>query len=184
VVLEDGAKRATIVLDAETSAPLATEVYDGTGELFRYTTMLDFDPNPAVAASTGGGGGDYEVMLSSDASDLPETAAGYQRADVYAGPKDSVHAFYTDGLFYFSIFELPERTNLGGFDDATVVDFNGAEYLRLISPDGIWVYWAGDTAYLLVGDLPPDHLEQVLAELPQPKGKGNFISRLWRGLFG
>jgi len=184
VVREGDTKRATIVLDVETSAPLATEVFDGDGALFRYSTMLDFDADPAPYVVARGADDEYEVMLPTEASSLPATAAGYRRADTYAGPNDSVHAFYTDGLFYFSIFELPEGARLGGLDDAAVVEVGGSEYRRLVSSDGIWVYWEGETAYLLVGDLPPDHLEQVLAELPQPKGKGNLISRLWRGIFG
>ena len=184
VVREGDVKRATIVLDAETSAPLATEVYDGAGDLFRYSTMLDFDANPAPYLAGAETDEEYEVMLPSAASSLPANASGYRRADTYSGPNDSVHAFYTDGLFYFSIFELPEGTRLGGLDDAVVVEVDGNEYRRLVAPDGIWVYWEAKTAYLLVGDLPPDHLEQVLEELPQPKGKGNFISRLWRGIFG
>jgi hypothetical protein len=184
VVREGDAKRASIVLDAETSAPLATEVFDGEGTLFRYSTMIDFDANPAHHVAEQGADDEYEVMLPRSAGGLPATVAGYQRADTYAGPSDSVHAFYTDGLFYFSIFELPGGTRLGGLEDAAVVLVGGNEYRRLVSSGGIWVYWEGETAYLLVGDLPPDHLLQVLEELPQPKGKGNFISRLLRGIFG
>jgi hypothetical protein len=36
---------------------------------------------------------------------------------------------------------------------------------------------------VLVGDLPPDHLEAALGELPMPS-RGNIFSRLWNGIFG
>jgi len=38
-------------------------------------------------------------------------------------------------------------------------------------------------AVALVGDLPPDHLEEVLAFLPRP-GMDGWMQRLWNRLFG
>jgi hypothetical protein len=61
---------------------------------------------------------------------------------------------------------------------------DGAEYRWLLTPSDLWVQWSGeDLTYVLVGDLPPDHLEQVLREMPRPSS-GNLFARLWRGLFG
>jgi hypothetical protein len=36
---------------------------------------------------------------------------------------------------------------------------------------------------VLVGDLPPDHLVRILAELPVPEDGGLF-NRIWHGIFG
>ena len=48
----------------------------------------------------------------------------------------------------------------------------------------MWVQWSSDPyTYVLVGDLPPDHLQQVLSELPRPTSR-NILSRIWQGLFG
>ena len=60
----------------------------------------------------------------------------------------------------------------------------GGEYLQMVTPSEVWVAWRHDgSTFLLVGDLPPDHIVRVLSELPQPEG-ANLLSRLWRGLFG
>ena len=77
-------------------------------------------------------------------------------------------------------------------DDATVICVHDAArplatvelYRRVVTPTSLWVHWdAPDHSYVLVGDLPPDHLTEVLAELPEP-GRRNVLVRLWRRLFG
>jgi hypothetical protein len=106
------------------------------------------------------------------------------RADTYAGPDETIHAFFTDGLFSFSLFEVDVAARLDRFEDAGAVLLNGTSYRRLVTPTEIWVTWkAGDVAYVLVGDLPPDHLEEVVADLPAPR-EPSLLSRLWNGIFG
>jgi hypothetical protein len=182
-VLEDETMRARITFDTESGARLTTEVYDGDGTLFRYASMLDF--NPWVVAGEGLLGSsdeEFDVLLPTDEVELPPTAAGYQRADVYAGSDGIVQAFYRDGLFSFSVFVLPEARDPGSA--TTEVMFGGATYRRLVNPAEIWLFWeSGGESYVLVGDLPPDHLERVVADLPAPSRR-NFFQRIWRGLFG
>lgn len=184
-ILEDGRLRARYTFDALTKVPLATEVYDGDGLLFRYSAMLEFDPRPGLTyADMSAMGEVYDVMLPVEVGSLPHDAAGYVRADTYSGPDGTIQAFFTDGLFSFSLFEVDADARLDRFDDASTATLNGASYRRLVTPTEIWLTWrAGDVAYVLVGDLPPDHLEQVLAELPEPKERG-LLSRIWRGIFG
>lgn len=184
-IVEDALVRAVFVFDSGTGASLSTEIYDGAGTLFRYSAMLEFDPSPNLVykdlqpATT-----DYDVMLPATGTSLPPTAAGYERADTYGGPNDSVHAFYTDGLFSFSIFEIRGDVHLTAFDDGDEFEVAGATYQRLITPSELWVAWsAHGSTYLLIGGLPPDHLEDVLVELPRPN-RGNLLQRMWRGLFG
>ncbi|MDX1747427.1 MAG: hypothetical protein R3324_15950, partial [Halobacteriales archaeon] len=162
-----------------------TEVYDGNGLLFRYSAMLEFDPRPGLTyADMSAMGEVYDVMLPVEVDSLPHDAAGYVRADTYAGPDETIQAFFTDGLFSFSLFEVDADARLDRFDDASTAELNGSSYRRLVMPTDIWVMWrAGDVAYVLVGDLPPDHLEDVLAELPEPRERG-LLSRIWRGIFG
>lgn len=184
-VREDGAVRATIVFDDTTGAPLATEVYDGEGRLFRYTAMLDFDPSPVLVysemATTGYA---YDVMTPDTEGALPAEVGDYVRADAYSGPDDARHTFYTDGLFSFSVFEIGGETTPSRFDDAADLDVNGASYALIVEPTDVWVSWsASGTTYVLVGDLPPDQLAEVLEDLPRPSRPGIF-RRLWRGLFG
>ena len=184
-VVEDGRVRARITFDSLTGVPLATEIYDGDGRLFRYSALLEFDPKPGLSYSDMEAMGDaYDVMFPVQISSLPEVAAGYVRTDTYAAPDETIQAFFTDGLFSFSLFQIDADAKLDRFDGAATVALNGSSYRRLVTPTEIWVTWtAGDVAYVLVGDLPPDHLEEVLAELPAPHRR-SLLSRLWSGVFG
>ena len=184
-VNEDGRVRASIVFDDATGAPLATEVYDGDGELFRYTAMLDFDPSPVlVYAELTGTGYDLDVMSTGGEVAIVDDAGGYVRTDAYEGPDGTAHAFFTDGLFSFSVFQVNGNVHLPAFDDAQPVEAGGHRYQVLVEPAEVWVAWrADDMTFVLVGDLPPDHLEQVLDDLPAPNRPGVF-KRLWRGIFG
>jgi hypothetical protein len=184
-VLEAGKVRARIVFDRGTRVPLLTEIFDGNGELFRYSAMIDFDPNPPLRyADLAPNASDYDVMLPAESNTMPSTAAGYVRADTYAGPDDTVQTFYTDGLFKFSIFEVVGDVALERFEAAAVLEANDANYLQLVAPNELWVMWsAKGSTYVLVGDLPPDHLVRILAELPVPEDGGLF-NRIWHSIFG
>ena len=70
------------------------------------------------------------------------------------------------------------------FDGATELEVDGRTYRRMVTPTSLWVHWnAPDRSYVLVGDLPPDHLLEVLERLPAP-GERGLLVRLWRRLFG
>jgi hypothetical protein len=183
-IWENGERRATVTFDAATKVPVATEVYDGRGELFRYSAMLEFDPAPRFTyPDLKGAEPDYDVLLPSGA-ELPAQVAGYERADVYAGPDDTLQVFYSDGLFAFSVFPLERGTTLSGFAAAATFEAAGERYRLIVNPQDVMVAWdAADATYLLIGDLPPDHLQRVLDELPDPQSD-NLLKRLWRGLFG
>lgn len=184
-VEESDTVRARIWFDDVTGAALGSEVYDGGGDLFRLSWMLDFDPNPRkIFTMMRDSDSTYDVVVAADAGELADTVAGYLRVDSYAGPDDSLHAFYTDGLFSFSIFLIDGQYEAESFADADVMRVDGAEYRWLLTPSDLWLHWVGgDGTYVLVGDLPPDHLADVLRELPQPS-QGNIFSRIWQGLFG
>jgi hypothetical protein len=184
-VLEGDLVRATIVFDDETGAPLATQVYDGDGSLFRYSAMMDFDDAPAIDyASLSGAGSEYDVMVPETDAALPAGVAGYVRADSYLAPDDTTHTFYSDGLFFFSVFTVTGPVDLDQFDGARELDADGHSYAVMMEPTQVWVTWQrSDTTYVLVGDLPPDHLSEVLTELPTPD-RPNLLRRIWRGVFG
>ena len=70
------------------------------------------------------------------------------------------------------------------FADAQTLKIGSGTYRWLLTASELWVQWSGDGhTYVLVGDLPPDHLNEVIAELPAASG-GNFLTRIWNGLFG
>jgi hypothetical protein len=183
-VLEAGVVRVRMVVDDSTSAPMATEVFDGGGELFRYSAMTEFSVwvDPAMAAFDDR---EYRMMLPMQDANLPIELAGYRLIDIYAAPHDGRQAFYTDGLFSFSVFTTRGRADwakIATNEHSYTTD--GYDYLRVISPSSVTLLWnAPTTAIALVGDLPPDHLDQVLGELPLP-GTDNWMKRMWRALFG
>ena len=183
-VVEDGVVRVRMVIDDSTSAPVATEVFDADGDLFRYSSMVDFtvavDPTMAQIDER-----EYRMMMPLGDADLPAALAGYHLIDVYAGPQNGQQAFYTDGLFTFSVFTTRGRANWSAIAEGeSPYVVSGRRYLRVVTPTSVWVLWnAPATAVALVGDLPPDHLDEVLAELPYP-GTDNWLRRMWRTLFG
>ena len=183
-VLEAGSVRIRMVVDDSTSAPVATEVFDEDGELFRYSSMTKFTVS-VDPAMTEFDNREYRMMMPLEDADLPIELAGYRLVDAYAAPQDGRQAFYTDGLFSFSVFTTRGRANWDAIaSNDHPYDSNGYNYLRVISPTSVTVLWnAPTTAIALVGDLPPDHLDQVLRDLPLP-GTDNWMKHMWRKLFG
>ncbi|HHC09433.1 MAG TPA: hypothetical protein ENK55_12070 [Actinobacteria bacterium] len=184
-IYEGDRLRMELLLDRQTGAPLVSRIYDGDGRIFRSATMVDFRPYASAAKLADAGDGEFEVIVSGDVEvDLPDLAAGYRRTDVYVGPEGVLQAYYTDGLFSFSVFVLDGVRRLEDLAVGRFVDLAGARYLVRVEATELWTLWNDATAtYVLVGDLPPDHLEAVLAELPRPERPG-FLARLWRRFFG
>ena len=121
--------RARIWFDDETGAPLGSEIYDGAGNLFRLSWMLDFDPYPRkIFSMMGDKGSTYDVAVPADAPDLPDVVAGYTQVDAYTGPDDSVHAFYADGLFSFSVFLIEGQVESSPFADAEELTIAGSSF--------------------------------------------------------
>ena len=182
-VTEGNDRRAVVTVDEATGAVLATVVLDGDGEVFRESTFTSFAPG-ADGLEEGDSGPGYTMMVVTPESDLPGELAGYRLTDGYRDGAGVAQAYFSDGLFSFSVFELDESTELDVDEAATVIDVAGHEYAVVVEPSRLLVAWRADGGdYLLVGDLPPDHLEAVLRLLPAPGSEGLF-DRVWRSLFG
>jgi hypothetical protein len=182
-VEEDGSVRARVWFDKDTGATLGSEVYDGNGDLFRLSWLLDFNPNPRQVYTVLGASA-YDVVVTTDPGGLPESVAGYTLVDTYRGPSNSTHAFYSDGLFSFSVFRLDGEGVSSPFVDAKTMAKIPGDYRWILTASELWVQWsASGHTYVLIGDLPPDHLREVLGELPAASG-GGLLSRIWNGIFG
>jgi hypothetical protein len=176
--------RMRMKVDAATRAPLETEVYDDEGAVFRYSTMVEFSPEtPDIDDYVDDG--EYYMMLPLEQAQLPGELGRYQLVDAYSGPGDAEQGFYSDGLFRHSLFTISGRASLKTLaPDGQTWMLDGFTYVRMVTPTEVWVFWnSPDATYALVGDLPPDHIEAVLAELPRP-GQRNWFSRMWQRLFG
>jgi hypothetical protein len=184
-VLEDGRTRARLVIDDESTIPLVTEIFDGDGSVFRLASLVEFEVGPGPedhempTEYTG-----HTVMQPMTAtSRLPGSVAGYRLVDAYEAP-GGTQSYYSDGLFSFSVFEAKRTRAPAEFEGATRFGIDGEVYRRIVTPTNVWVHWnSPDNSYVLVGDLPPDHLASVLRVLPVPGDRSVFV-RLWRRLFG
>lgn len=183
-IMEDGALRATMIIDDRTGAPLIASFFDASGRTYRTVSLADFAPHRTYEWPGDSTDVPFEVVMHDDDETVPSEVSGYVLVDEFPAPAGSEQGYYTDGLFSFSLFVMPASTLVDGFDDpVTMVTPNGI-YDMVPSAQAIRVHWSdADAHYVLVGDLPPDHLEAVLLDLPKPGPDGMF-SRLWHRLFG
>jgi negative regulator of sigma E activity len=190
-VVEDGRPRVRMVVDEASAVPLMTEVLDGDGRVYRLAVMVDFEAGDGMDRLMAdpmdelSGMPQMETMVAVDPpASLPDEVAGYRRVDTYLVTGETVQAFYSDGLFSFSVFEARRGATPETFRDAATWEVAGERYRRIVTPAHAWVQWhAPDRSYVLVGDLPPDHLAEVLSALPEPGNRSWFV-RMWRRLFG
>ena len=185
IVMEGERPRARLVIDDESTVPLLTEVFNADGGVFRFAAMVEFVAAPVTEMEMPEGFMEHDMLMTGAPSPrLPGSAFGYSRTDTYVMGDSGTQAFYTDGLFSFSVFEAGRGTRPAEFDSATRFEVDGVSYSRIVTPSNVWVHWSTpDRSYVLVGDLPPDHIEAVLGELPKPGVRG-VIMRLLSWLFG
>jgi len=182
-VLEGGVARARFVFDEDTHAPLVTEVYDGGGTLFRYSSMVEFAVGVEDMPAPGGDATPYNVAMPLEEHDFAAGAGPYRLVDAYSGSDGTTQGFYSDGLFSFSLFAIEGRADIGDMVDGAPLEVGDSEYTIVVAPTELWVLWNADgETYVLVGDLPPDHLAQVLGDLPEPN-RWNWLQRMWHSLF-
>ena len=116
-----------------------------------------------------------------ETSSLPESVAGFDLLDQYEDESGVRFAYYSDGFFSFALFETPTAVAV---PDSTPVELESGDYLRVFTAGQVTYVWERrEFGMALVGDLPPDLHETVLAEMPHPEDPGLF-RRWWRALFG
>ena len=101
----------------------------------------------------------------------PATAGdGFRLAGRYDEPRDTLHLFYSDGLFSVSVFEQQGELDAAGLpagaESRTVAGRDVREYR---TPGGAVMVWqSGDVVYTTVSDAPVDQLDDVLADFTPP----------------
>ncbi|HEY7469577.1 MAG TPA: hypothetical protein VIC07_08650 [Acidimicrobiia bacterium] len=172
--------RGELVVDGATGAMLGVTTYNGDGTVYCERRFIEFDPTPPESPpSTLPPTGAIEPTDSESA--LPEVLGDFKRLDIYQDDDGVVFAYYSDGFFSFAVFETRAVVTL---DDGASVTFGRGSYVRSFTPgQAIYVWQTGSGGMALVGDLPPDMHEDVLAGLPTPTDPG-LLQRLWRSLFG
>jgi hypothetical protein len=183
-VMEGDILRATLVVDDRSGALLIQELYSGNGSLYRRTTLSDFHAYRTYEAPTDGTDVPAEVVMHEDSILLPDSIAGYVLVDAFSAPGGSEQGYYTDGLFRFSLFILGGNMDVSGFEESMEFAAESGVYEMVPTAQAVRLHWRdGSNNFVLVGDLPPDHVEDVLGELPKPEPRGMW-ARWWQRLFG
>ncbi|HEX6286736.1 MAG TPA: hypothetical protein VFZ80_04570, partial [Acidimicrobiia bacterium] len=184
LLIRDGDPRGHLTFDNETGALVEAITFTLDGEIYCERRFISIDSEveslsaqeaPAAAESAG----TPPVVVES--SQLPEAVAGFELLDQYEDEDGLRFSYYTDGFFSFAVFETETAVEL---PEAVSVELGSGEYVRAFTAGQVTYVWetvAGGMA--LVGDLPPDLHEAVLAEMPHPQDPG-FFRRWWRNLFG
>lgn len=182
-LFRDDVLRATVVFDFATGALLSMSTFnaDGSGYCEVDTTsfrqpigMLEqSDPVEAVTELE---------PVEADPVLAPAKVAGFVRLDTYRWRETGSASFYTDGLFSFTLVAAPTTFALSD-SDASDVEFDGGSYRRLFEPGRSTYVWESEMGGMsMIGDLPLDLQEAVLAELA-PAERPGLLTRLWRRLF-
>lgn len=183
-IMEGDHQRATLIVDERSGAVLYSETYNLEGRIFRTTALSDFKPYRVYSEPEDMTSVPMQVIMHSDSDVLPDELAGYEMVDVFPGPGGSEQGFYSDGLFGFSLFSISKRTPIEGFEDAAIFVTPNGTYDMIPTAQDVRLRWKDKhRSFVLVGDVPPDHVSAILDELPEPHERGMF-SGLWHKLFG
>lgn len=184
LLIRDGEPRAELVIDDETGAVVEAVTLTIDNDVYCERRFVSLDTGDAAI--------DQSELASDEAAepaplslvetaDLPQTVAGFELLDQYEDAEGVRFAYYSDGFFSFALFETPSPVKL---PESTAVAFDTGKYRRVFTAGQVTYVWeTRDAGMALVGDLPPDLHEAVLAEMPRPEDPG-LLRRWWRALFG
>lgn len=183
-IMEGDVLRASLVIDDRSGALLIQDLYASDGSMYRRTTLSEFRAHRTYQSSMDPSEVRAEIVMPEAAYLLPESVAGYELAGSYPAPGGSEQGYYTDGLFRFSLFILSANTYVTGFEEPMVFVTESGGYEMVPTAQAVRLSWSdGRNNFVLVGDLPPDHLSNVLENLPGPSTP-NIISRWLSRFFG
>ncbi|MDH3498869.1 MAG: hypothetical protein OEM97_01995 [Acidimicrobiia bacterium] len=182
-VLEGDLVRVRYAFDLNTGAVLRSDVNNGDGSLYCTTQFVEFRPNADIAVAEPST--TRELLLTALSSDvsLPTEVAGFAQLDMYEGPQGSTAAFYSDGIFSFTVIVADRKIAVSDLSDAPQVKVHDRDYVRRFSAGQVLFSWeSADGGLVMIGDLPLDLQGAVLDGLPQPGATG-FLLRMWRLIF-
>jgi hypothetical protein len=187
-VVEGDLERVRLHFDDATGALLRSEVRNGDRSLYCSSSFVSFREDPqsiddSVRETTPE---TVEFLDFGEIDDevLPALVGGFKRQDVYQGPEDSMVAYYSDGVFSFTVIASRRAVKIAELEEVPLIEVDGERYQRHFDPGQVVYAWESKLGgYALIGDLPLDLQETVLSDLPRP-GRPGFFARLWRSWFG
>lgn len=176
--------RAVISFDVSTGAVLSVATFNGDGSEYCSVNTIEFAQPVGLPAES------EDALIAEisfepiepDPAVAPSELAGFIRLETYRWRETGTVSFYSDGFFSFTLISAPVALSL---DDSNARDVTLGEgtYRRLFEPGQSLHVWETERGGMsLVGDLPLDLQEKVIAELPTP-GRPNMFARFWRRLF-
>lgn len=181
LLIRDGQPRAELVVDDETGAVVKAVTLTLDNEVYCERRFVSLDTDAPPLDESGDSGLEKLPPSLVETSSLPESVAGFALLDQYEDEEGVRFAYYSDGFFSFALFETPATVDL---PESTPVEFDSGGYLRVFTAGQVTYVWETlESGMALVGDLPPDLHEAVLAEMPHPEDPGLF-RRWWRAWFG
>jgi MucB/RseB N-terminal domain len=190
-VRDDGLVRERLYLDASTGLLLRREQLDRRGRTVRavgFTSIGEatgvlFGAAPADAprAPDRSTGREPRVLDEVTAPFRAPGAAGdgFRLVGRYDEPDDTVHLFYSDGLFSVSVFEQEGELDTSGLPagaEPRTVDGHDVHQYR--TPAGVAMVWeSDDIVYTTVSDAPLDQLDAILADLG-PESSPSTVTRV------
>lgn len=179
LLIRDGEPRAELVFDDETGALVEAVTFALGGEVYCERRFVSLEVGVEATAQLPEPSGTPPVEVED--STLPAGVSGFERLDQYEDEDGLRFAYYSDGFFSFAVFETDNPVEL---PEATVVELGSGVYERAFTAGQVTYVWeTREGGLALVGDLPPDLHQAVLAEMPHPQDPG-FLRRWWRSLFG
>lgn len=180
-LVRDNVPRADLVFDEEVGAMVEVVTFLADGTVYCRRSFVSLDPETPVFQKGDVAAGEVIALSEEVEADLPHNLAGFQRLDVYREEDGLTFAYYSDGFFSLAVFQTRSPVELA---DAVVVEADPGRYQRLYGAGVVTYSWeTRNGGMALIGDAPPDLIEAVLLDLPQPEETG-LLQRLWRRIFG
>ncbi len=182
-LFRDELLRATVAFDFATGALLSMTTFNGDGSEYCAVETTSFRQPIGLSEQLALAEADTELeRIEPDPVLAPSSVAGFVRLDTYRWRETGSASFYSDGLFSFTLLSAPTAFSLSD-SDASDLETKGGSYRRLFEPGRSTYVWESEMGGMsLVGDLPMDLQEAVLAELA-PAERPGLLTRLWRRLF-
>jgi sigma-E factor negative regulatory protein RseB len=194
---EDGLVRERLYLDFSTNLLLRREQLDRRGRAVRTvgftsigeTAGVFFGAAPADAPRVPDRSTGREPRVLEEVTApfrAPGTAGDrFQLVGRYEEPDDTVHLFYSDGLFSVSVFEQEgelDRSGLPAGAEPRTVDGHDIHQYR--TPAGVAMVWeSDDIVYTTVSDAPLDQLDAIVADLG-PDRSPSTVDRITNFVLG
>ncbi len=180
--------RVLLSIDDETGVVLSSDIFNADGTRYCSSRFTRFTPGePGLADEVDPLSAEMPEQMEPTAeleTTFPVEVGQFSRQSITDGAGvEVISAHYVDGLFSFTLLNSPRPIDIPELREASVVSGEGGEYRRSFDVGSVVYSWESNAGgYVLVGDLPLDLQDSVLADLPSAESAG-FFQRLWRGLF-